>query len=119
MNHPTKISDRRKPERTHYLPMVTGQHRILCLSGFLWDILNYGRTKNRVRVQDGRFQELAVNYQNMVLKALQEMEDAMAALLKNRWPRKTERSGKVRIGSIWDFGLGIANSGLIWGKSLH
>ena len=49
---------------------------------FTWDILNYGRIKNRVRVQDARFQELAVNYQNTVLKAAQEVEDAMVAFLR-------------------------------------
>jgi NodT family efflux transporter outer membrane factor (OMF) lipoprotein len=52
--------------------------------GFSWDILNYGRIKNRVRVQDARFQELAVNYQNTVLKAAQEMEDAMVAFLQSQ-----------------------------------
>jgi hypothetical protein len=104
-NHPTKLSDRSEQEKTHYLP-----NRVLCLSGFLWDILNYGRTKNRVRVQDTRFQELAVNYQNTVLKTAQEMEDAMVAFLKKRWPRrrpkKLAKAGLVAFG-ILDWGLRI------------
>jgi NodT family efflux transporter outer membrane factor (OMF) lipoprotein len=49
---------------------------------FSWDILNYGRIKNRVRIQDARFQELAVNYQNTVLRAAQDVEDAMVAFLR-------------------------------------
>jgi NodT family efflux transporter outer membrane factor (OMF) lipoprotein len=49
-----------------------------------WDIFNYGRIKNRVRIQDARFQELVVNYQNTVLKAAQEVEDAMVAFLRTR-----------------------------------
>ncbi len=49
-----------------------------------WDILNYGRVRNRVRVQDARLQELAVNYQNTVLKAAQEMEDAIVAFLRTQ-----------------------------------
>jgi NodT family efflux transporter outer membrane factor (OMF) lipoprotein len=47
-----------------------------------WDIFNYGRIKNRVRIQDARFQELVVSYQNTVLKAAQEVEDAMVAFLR-------------------------------------
>jgi len=49
---------------------------------FTWDILNYGRIKNRVRVEDAQFQQLAVNYQNTVLKAAQEVEDAVVAFLR-------------------------------------
>lgn len=40
--------------------------------GFSWNILNYGRLKNEVRVQDARFQQALVNYQNLVLEALRE-----------------------------------------------
>ncbi len=49
-----------------------------------WDIFNYGRIKNRVRVQDAVFQGLVVNYQNTVLKAAQEVEDAMVAFLRTQ-----------------------------------
>jgi NodT family efflux transporter outer membrane factor (OMF) lipoprotein len=51
---------------------------------FSWNIFNYGRIKNRVRVQDARFQQLVVNYQNTVLRAAQEVEDAMVAFLRSR-----------------------------------
>jgi NodT family efflux transporter outer membrane factor (OMF) lipoprotein len=51
---------------------------------FTWNIFNYGRIKNRVRVQDARFQQLVVNYQNTVLKAAQEVEDAMVAFLRSQ-----------------------------------
>ena len=49
-----------------------------------WDIFNYGRIKNRVRVQDAVFQGLVVDYQNTVLKAAQEVEDAMVAFLRTK-----------------------------------
>ncbi len=42
-----------------------------------WAFLNYGRTKNAIRVEDARFQQLLVNYRNTVLKAAQEVEDAI------------------------------------------
>jgi NodT family efflux transporter outer membrane factor (OMF) lipoprotein len=47
-----------------------------------WDLFNYGRIKNRVRIQDALFQELIVDYQNTVLKAAKEVEDAMVAFLR-------------------------------------
>ena len=52
--------------------------------GFNWEIFNYGRTKNRVRVEDARFQQLVVNYKNTVLNAQREVEDAMVAYVKSR-----------------------------------
>ena len=52
--------------------------------GVSWDIFNYGRLTNRVRVEDARFQELAVNYEDTVLRAAQEVEDAMVSFLRNQ-----------------------------------
>ena len=49
-----------------------------------WNILNYGRIINNVRVQDARFQEWLINYQNTVLKAQQDVEDNMAAFLRSQ-----------------------------------
>jgi outer membrane protein TolC len=44
--------------------------------------LNYGRIKNRVRVEDARFQQVVVNYEDTVLKAYQEVEDAIVGFLR-------------------------------------
>jgi NodT family efflux transporter outer membrane factor (OMF) lipoprotein len=49
---------------------------------FQWNILNYGQITNNVRVQDARFQELLITYQNTVLAAQQEVEDNLIAFLK-------------------------------------
>jgi NodT family efflux transporter outer membrane factor (OMF) lipoprotein len=49
-----------------------------------WDLFNYGRIKNQVRIQDARLQQLVVNYQNTVLRAAQETEDAMVGFLNRR-----------------------------------
>jgi NodT family efflux transporter outer membrane factor (OMF) lipoprotein len=49
--------------------------------GISWNIFNYGRIRNNVRVQDARYQELIVNYQAVVLKAYAEVEDALAGFL--------------------------------------
>jgi len=52
--------------------------------GFSWDILNYGRIRNRVRVEDARLQQLVVAYKNTVLNAQREVEDAMVAFTRSR-----------------------------------
>lgn len=55
-------------------------------TGFLgpfmsWNVLNYGRIKNNIRVEDARFQQLLVDYQNTVLTALAESDNAIVAFL--------------------------------------
>jgi outer membrane protein TolC len=50
--------------------------------GFKWDVFNYGRLKNNVRLQDASFQQLLVDYQNTVLKAQGEVENAIIAYLR-------------------------------------
>jgi len=52
--------------------------------GFSWPILNYGRLKNSVRVEDARLEEQIVNYQNTVLQAAREVEDGIAGFLGAR-----------------------------------
>jgi len=49
---------------------------------FHWDILNYGRILNNVRLQDAKFQELMVAYQNSVLTAQKEVEDGLIQFIK-------------------------------------
>jgi len=46
-----------------------------------WPFLNYGRITNSVRVEDARFQQLLVAYRDTVLRAAQEVEDAIAGFL--------------------------------------
>lgn len=48
---------------------------------FQWKLLNYGRVVNGVRVQDARFQELVVAYQQAVLQANQEVENGLSVFL--------------------------------------
>jgi NodT family efflux transporter outer membrane factor (OMF) lipoprotein len=46
-----------------------------------WPFFTYGRLTNAVRVQDARFQELLVSYRDTVLRAAQEVEDALTGFL--------------------------------------
>jgi NodT family efflux transporter outer membrane factor (OMF) lipoprotein len=55
---------------------------------FRWDILNYCRILNNVRVQDARFQELVAHYQQAVLRANGEVEDGLARFLKAQDERR-------------------------------
>jgi NodT family efflux transporter outer membrane factor (OMF) lipoprotein len=58
---------------------------------FKWNILNYGRITNNVRVQDARLQGLILSYQDTVLRAQQEVEDGLVEFLKAQ-----ERVGFLR-----------------------
>ncbi len=49
-----------------------------------WNIFNYGQITNQVRVQDARFQELLVAYQNAVLSAQQDVEDNLVGFLRSQ-----------------------------------
>lgn len=51
---------------------------------FSWPILNYGRIKNNVRIQDARFQQAVVNYENTVLRAAAEVESGLSGYLHTR-----------------------------------
>jgi len=46
-----------------------------------WNIFNYGQITNQVRAQDANFQQAILSYQNTVLEAQQEVEDALASFL--------------------------------------
>jgi NodT family efflux transporter outer membrane factor (OMF) lipoprotein len=47
-----------------------------------WNILNYGRLLNNLRVQDARFQNAALTYQETMLQANLEAENAIIAFLQ-------------------------------------
>ncbi len=49
---------------------------------FQWNLLNYGRILNNVRLQDAQFQQLVVAYQNTVLHADLEVENGIITFLQ-------------------------------------
>ena len=55
---------------------------------FRWDIFNYGRIKNNVRVQDARFEQLLVTYQNKVLEAAREVENGLIGFIRTQQQEK-------------------------------
>jgi len=51
---------------------------------FRWNILNYGRVANNVRLQEARTLELIATYQQTVLTAGQEVQTSLRAFVKSR-----------------------------------
>ena len=56
----------------------------LLIPGFRWNILNYGRILNNVRLQEARLQELIATYQSKVLSAGREVQVPLRGFLKSR-----------------------------------
>jgi NodT family efflux transporter outer membrane factor (OMF) lipoprotein len=50
--------------------------------GFSWNIFDHGRIANNVRVQDARLQQLIEQYQDTVLQAAREIDDAAISVVK-------------------------------------
>ena len=57
---------------------------------FQWNILNYGRILNNVRLQDAKFQELVAAYQNTVLSAEQDVENGLVTFLQAQQRTKSQ-----------------------------
>lgn len=49
-----------------------------------WDVLNFGRLRANVRVQEQRFNQALARYQNSVLTALQEVENGVTSFHRQR-----------------------------------
>ena len=52
--------------------------------GFQWNIFNYGRLRNNVRLQDASFQQLLEDYRQTVLQVQAEVENAIVAFLRSQ-----------------------------------
>ncbi len=68
---------------------------------FQWNVLNYGRIQNNVRLQDARFRELVAAYQQTVLNADQEVENGVVTFLK------AQRRTKLQSASVEDAEKGV------------
>jgi NodT family efflux transporter outer membrane factor (OMF) lipoprotein len=52
--------------------------------GFRWDVLNYGRLRSNVRLQDAFFQQLLEDYRQTVLQAQADVENSIVAFLRSQ-----------------------------------
>ena len=58
---------------------------------FSWNIFQYGRIKNRVRLQDAAFEESLVNYNKEVLTAVSEVSNALNGYILTQKQQKENR----------------------------
>ena len=80
---------------------------------FQWNILNYGRILNNVRLQDARLQELLTVYQNTVLTAAQDVENGLVTFLRAQQRAQfqaasvadAEEAVKIALKNQWPAGL--------------
>jgi outer membrane protein TolC len=64
-----------------------------------WDLLNYGRLANGIRVQDAVFQTRVLEYQSTVLRAGREVEDGIVTYLRSQTQTRqlTESAKEAKI----------------------
>jgi NodT family efflux transporter outer membrane factor (OMF) lipoprotein len=72
---------------------------------FRWDILQYGRLLNNVRLQDAHFLELVEAYKQAVLNGNQEAENGIVTFLKAQeryqWQKKSVDAGKSALDTVY------------------
>ncbi len=78
---------------------------------FVWNIFNYGRINNSIRQQDALFQQTVYSYQQTVLAAQQETEDAIVGFLKSQDQAAKLRSAVDAITQLNSLLLVQANAG--------
>lgn len=80
---------------------------------FSWNIFDYGRIKNQIRVQDAKFEESLFNYNKQVLLAVSEVSSAFESYQLTL--KELQSSKKALKSSIRAFNLSILqyNEGLI------
>ncbi len=71
------------------------------MPSFQWKILNYGRIVNNVRLQDARLEEKTCQYQQKVLGAGREVEDALVGFVQSQvQTRSLEKSTRAAENSV-------------------
>jgi NodT family efflux transporter outer membrane factor (OMF) lipoprotein len=60
-----------------------------------WNIFNYGRIKNNIRVQDARLQQSIINFQNVALGVAKEIDDAAISIVKTREQAVPQRESTI------------------------
>ncbi len=80
---------------------------------FSWNIFNYGRIKNNIRLQDAIFEESLVNYNKSVLSAVTEVSDALHGYILTK-EQQTENQKAVDA-TVRAFNISVVqyNDGLV------
>jgi NodT family efflux transporter outer membrane factor (OMF) lipoprotein len=78
---------------------------------FTWNILNYGRLVNLVRLEEARFEGLVYTYQNTVLTAQREAEDALVGFVRSQEQEKNLRDAVAALSEAEQLALSEATEG--------
>ena len=79
---------------------------------FTWNILNYGRLANNVRLQDARFRELVTTFQNTVLSAEQDAENGLVTFLRAQQRAKSQAASAADAKKAVDIALAQYSQGV-------
>jgi len=80
---------------------------------FQWNILNYGRLVNNIRLQDAIFQQTLLDYRSTVLNANQEAEDGLVAFLRAQEETKKLTEGVVAATEAYKLVVAQYRAGLV------
>ena len=72
---------------------------------FQWNVLNYGRLSNNIRLQDAKFQQSLLDYRTAVLTANQEAEDGLVAFLKSQEQDRILAESVVAANKAYQIGI--------------
>jgi NodT family efflux transporter outer membrane factor (OMF) lipoprotein len=78
-----------------------------------WNILNYGRIRNNVHLQEVRVQELIAAYQNRALMAAQEVETSLRGFLRSQEQAKALAESVKAAADATEIGVGQYRAGTI------
>ncbi len=80
---------------------------------FSWNILQYGRIKNQIRLQDALFEESLVNYNQQILSAVREISDALNGYILGK--EQQEENYKAVEATVRAFNISVVqyNDGLV------
>jgi outer membrane protein TolC len=81
--------------------------------GLSWNIFQYGRIKNSVRIEDALFQESLTNYNQSVLGAVREVSDAMEGYYNNVEKSKSEYGAVEASIRAFNISFNQYNNGLV------
>lgn len=81
--------------------------------GFRWDVLNYGRLRNAILLENVRFRQAVLGYQETVLRAAEEAEGAITAYLNEQARVKKLLEATESIAKAVQLGLLQYEQGLI------
>ena len=80
--------------------------RVSAGPGISWNVFQYGRIKNRVRLEDAKLQEALVQYSKQLLKASNEVTDALNAYIYTQ--KQLKEREKALQATVRAFNISVA-----------